>query len=68
MEEYHKEMKKAITRANVVEDHEATMARFLRVLNKNIPDIVDLLHYVKIEDMVNLAKKVESWNSMNTPL
>ncbi|XP_025012155.2 uncharacterized protein LOC112533908 [Ricinus communis] len=38
VEEYHKEMEKAMIRANVVEDCEATMARFLRGLNKNIAD------------------------------
>ena len=59
VEEYHKEMEKAMIRANVVEDREATMARFLRGLNKNIADVVDLQHYVEIEDMVNLAMKVE---------
>ena len=59
VEEYHKEMEKAMIRANVVEDREATMARFLRGLNKNIADVIDLQHYVEIEDMVNLAIKVE---------
>ena len=59
VEEYHKEMEKAMIRANVVEDREATMARFLRGLNKNIADVIDLQHYVEIEDMVNLAMKVE---------
>ena len=59
VEEYHKEMEKSIIRPNVVEDREATMARLLRGLNKNIADVVDLQHYVEIEDMVNLAMKVE---------
>ncbi|XP_048227283.1 uncharacterized protein LOC125369308, partial [Ricinus communis] len=59
VEEYHKEMEKAMIRANVIEDREATMARFLRGLNKDIVDVVDLQHYVEIEDMVNLAMKVE---------
>lgn len=35
------------------------MARFLRGLNKNIADVVELHHYVEIEEMVNLAMKVE---------
>ncbi|XP_048229542.1 LOW QUALITY PROTEIN: uncharacterized protein LOC125370017, partial [Ricinus communis] len=59
VEEYHREMEKAMIRANVIEDREATMARFLRGLNKDIADVVDLQHYVEIEDMVNLAMKVE---------
>ena len=36
VEEYHKEMEKAMIRVNVVEDHEATMARFLRGLKKTL--------------------------------
>ncbi|KAF7821687.1 Transposon Ty3-I Gag-Pol polyprotein [Senna tora] len=37
-------------RANVQEDREATMARFLNGLNNDIADIVDLHHYVELED------------------
>jgi len=33
VDEYHKEMEIAMIRANVVEDREATMARFLNGLN-----------------------------------
>ena len=36
VDEYHKEMKIAMIRANVVEDREATMARFLNGLNRDI--------------------------------
>ena len=46
-------------KANVEEDREATMAMFLNGLNKNIVDRADLHHYVEIEDLVNLAMKVE---------
>ena len=59
VEEYHKEMEILMIKANVEEDREATMARFLNGLNKNIADRVDLHHYVEIEDLVNLAMKVE---------
>ena len=58
VEEYHKEMEMLMIKANVEEDREATMARFLRGLNKNIADIVELHHYIEIEEMVNLAMKV----------
>ena len=40
VEEYHKEMEMLTIKANVEEDREATMARFLRGLNKNIADVV----------------------------
>ena len=46
-------------RANVVEDREATMARFLNGLNRNIANVVELQHYVELEDMVHMATKVE---------
>jgi hypothetical protein len=46
-------------RANVEEDREATMARFLHGLNREIADIVELQHYVELMDMVHQAIKVE---------
>ena len=59
VEEYHKEMEVAMIRANVEEDREATMARFLSGLNRDIANVVELQHYVEIEDMVHMAMKVE---------
>ncbi|KAF7839283.1 uncharacterized protein G2W53_007765 [Senna tora] len=47
-------------RANVKEDREATMARFLNGLNKDIADIVDLHHYVELEDMETTKGKEEA--------
>jgi len=58
-DEYHKEMEIAMIRANVVEDREATMARFLNGLNQDIANVVELQHYVELEDMVHMATKVE---------
>jgi len=46
-------------RANVVEDKEATMARFLNGLNQNIANVVELQQYMELEDMVHMAMKVE---------
>jgi hypothetical protein len=59
VDEYHKEMEIAMIRANVVEDREATMARFLNGLNRDIANVVELQHYVELEDMVHMATKVE---------
>jgi len=59
VDEYHKEMEIAMIRANVVEDREATMARFLNRLNRDIANVVKLEHYVELEDMVHMAMKVE---------
>jgi len=46
-------------RAIVVENREATMARFLNGLNRDIANVVELQHYVELEDMVHMAMKVE---------
>ncbi|MGH2313448.1 hypothetical protein, partial [Streptococcus uberis] len=46
-------------RANVEEDREGTIARFLHGLNRYIANVVELQHYVEIEDMVHMAMKVE---------
>ncbi|KAF7839378.1 Retrovirus-related Pol polyprotein from transposon 297 family [Senna tora] len=59
VEEYYKEMEIAMIRANIVEDREATMARFICSFNKEIANVVELQHYVEIEDLVHMAMKVE---------
>ncbi|GKV11635.1 hypothetical protein SLEP1_g22875 [Rubroshorea leprosula] len=59
VEDYHKEMEIAMVRKNVEEDREATMARFLHGLNRDIANVVELQHYVELEDMVHMAMKVE---------
>ena len=59
MDDYHKEMEIAMISANVVEDREATMARFLNGLNRDIANVVELQQYVELEDMVHMAIKVE---------
>ena len=45
--------------ANVEEDWEATMARFLAGLNREIANIVEIQYHVELEDMVHMAMKVE---------
>ena len=59
MDDYHKEMEIAIIQANVEEDREATMARFLNGLNRDIANVVELQYYMELEDMVHMAIKVE---------
>ena len=46
-------------RENVEEDREATMARYLAGLNREIANIVELQHYMELEDMIHMAMKVE---------
>jgi hypothetical protein len=42
MEEYQKELEEAMIRANVNEDEEVTMSRFLNGLNRDITNVVEL--------------------------
>ena len=73
VEEYYKEMEVAMARANIEEDREATMARFLAGLNREIQNVVELQLYVELEDMVHMAIKIEnqvkrgSSNTRSTP-
>ncbi|PKI44504.1 hypothetical protein CRG98_035091 [Punica granatum] len=53
-------MEVAMIRANVEEDWEATMARFLAGLNREIQNAIELQHYVELEDMVHMAIKIEN--------
>jgi len=59
VDEYFKEMEIIMIRANMIEDWEATMARFLNGLNRDIANVVELQHCVELEDMVHMATKVE---------
>ena len=59
VDEYRKKMEVALIRANINEDQEATLARFLHGLNSDIRDVVELYNYVKLEDLVHQATKME---------
>uniref|UniRef100_A0A2N9FGW5 Retrotransposon gag domain-containing protein n=1 Tax=Fagus sylvatica TaxID=28930 RepID=A0A2N9FGW5_FAGSY len=59
VEDYHKEIEVAMIRANVEEDRKATMARFLSGLNRDIANVIELQHYVEIEDMVHMTMKLK---------
>lgn len=59
VEDYHKEMETTIIRANIDKDPETTMARFLSGLNWEIANIVELIYYTELEDMVHMIIKVE---------
>ena len=49
-----------MTRVNIEEDREVTMARFLAGLNREIQNVVELQHYVELEDMVHMVIKIEN--------
>ncbi|XP_071933094.1 uncharacterized protein [Coffea arabica] len=52
-------MEIAMLRADIVEDREATMARFLSGLRPEIADQVEMHHYVDLHDMLDKAIKIE---------
>ncbi|XP_071912236.1 uncharacterized protein [Coffea arabica] len=59
VDEYHKEMEILMLRADVQEDKEATMARFLNGLRPDIAEKVELEHYLELHELVAKAEKVE---------
>jgi hypothetical protein len=59
VEEYYKEMEKAMIRANVYEDEEQTIARFMAGLHSSIQRIVEFQPYRCLIDLVHQATKVE---------
>ncbi|XP_019092325.1 PREDICTED: uncharacterized protein LOC109129137 [Camelina sativa] len=59
VEDYYQEMEILLIRADVVEDREATMARFMSGLNRDVQDRLEMEHYVEIEEMLHKAILVE---------
>jgi len=59
VEEYQKELEVTMIRANVNENEEVTMSRFLNGLNRDIANVMELQSYVDLEELVHLAIKVE---------
>ncbi|RDX75630.1 hypothetical protein CR513_44468, partial [Mucuna pruriens] len=59
VEDYYKEMEIAMIRANLEEAYEATMARFIGGLNKEITDVVELQHYIEIKDLLHKIIQVK---------
>ncbi|RDY00302.1 hypothetical protein CR513_16536, partial [Mucuna pruriens] len=67
MEEYHKEMELTLLRAQIREREEATIARFLHRLNREIQDIVELLGtLVHQEVKVEMQLKMRSASKRST--
>jgi hypothetical protein len=56
---YFKEMELAMIQVNVEEDRETTMARFMNDLKYDITYIMELHHYVEMEEMMHMVVKVE---------
>jgi len=59
VEEYYKEMKMTLVRANIEEETKDKMARFLSGLNHDIRDVVELWEYMELDDLLHKAVRVE---------
>lgn len=59
MEDYFKEMQIVMIKANVEEDWEATMARFIAGLKKEIVGVVKLQHCVEMDDLLHKTIQLE---------
>lgn len=59
VEDYYQELEVLLMRANIIEDKEATMSRYLGGLDRDIQDIVEMQHYNELEDMLHKAVLVE---------
>ena len=59
VEDYYNEMEMAIMKADIQEDVEAIMARFLHGLRPEIAEVVELQHYLDLHVMLDKAITVE---------
>src|SRR2546425_3567702 len=59
VEEYHKEMEMIMARANIEEDDDRKIARFLGGLNLSISKELELYEYHTMEELVQKAMKIE---------
>ena len=59
VEEYYKEIELAMIRANVTENEDKTLARFLNGLNHPIKNIADFEPYSNLLQLVHQATKAE---------
>uniref|UniRef100_A0A1J3GDV5 RNA-directed DNA polymerase n=1 Tax=Noccaea caerulescens TaxID=107243 RepID=A0A1J3GDV5_NOCCA len=59
VEEYFQELETLMLKADIQEDREATMARFMGGLNREIQDKLELQTYVEMEDLLHKAILIE---------
>jgi hypothetical protein len=59
VDEYYKEMEKVMIRANLFEDQEQSIARFMSGLNRNIQRIVECQSYRNLIELLHQASKAE---------
>ncbi|KAL4379602.1 hypothetical protein GQ457_02G026190 [Hibiscus cannabinus] len=60
IEEYYKEMEALIQRADIQEEKDDTLERFIVGLNDNILDVLDLQNYVNLDEALQIAIAIEN--------
>lgn len=65
-EETYNAMQVAMVKANVIEDKETTMARYLRILNSSLANEVDLYPYSSMTELLHLAIKWKERQRLET--
>ena len=59
MEDYYKEMEITMMNADLQEDLEVIMTRFLNGMRPNITEMVEVQHYMDMNEMLDKVVKVE---------
>ncbi|XP_065874841.1 uncharacterized protein [Euphorbia lathyris] len=59
VEDYHKQLEMALIRADIQEDEEATMVRFLMGMKREIRNPLELQTYFHMDEMLHKAIKIE---------
>ncbi|KFK22409.1 hypothetical protein AALP_AAs49867U000100 [Arabis alpina] len=59
MEDYFKDMETLMLRADIREEGETLMSRFMGGLNRDIQDLLETQHYVEIEELLHKAVMFE---------
>ncbi|KAF8047422.1 hypothetical protein N665_3041s0001 [Sinapis alba] len=59
VDEYYHEFESLMIKARMDEEREATMARFIGGLNRDILDRVEMEHYVEIEEILHKANLID---------
>jgi hypothetical protein len=57
VEDYHKKIKITMIQANIVQNRKVTITRFLKGQDMDIADVVELQHYMGLEDMVHVTPR-----------
>ncbi|QHO24417.1 uncharacterized protein DS421_12g372070 [Arachis hypogaea] len=67
VKDYNKKMEMLMIKANIEEDTKVTMTKFIGGLNRAIADVVELHHYVEMDNLVSTTMKMERKQQRRAP-